>query len=250
MRDPKGDRGARSSAGGVAAWPLWLRALVLLCIIAALIAPLVIWRDRIIGVFAERRQVVALIRAAGAWGPIAVIGLAIAQTIVAPIPGQVVNVAAGYLFGFWLGTLSSWLGSVLGSTLAMALARAVGRPLVTRLVGPGLLGRLDRLAAGGGLRFFFLVFLIPGLPDDAACFLAGLTPLPLPALILAAAVGRVPGILAAVWAGAFAGAPPVAGLAGGCGPRRGRTGRDVALWRSAAKRAVAQAGAGRVMRIT
>ena len=86
----------------------------------------------------------------------------------------------------------------------MGLARLAGRPLVTRLVSPATLARLDRLAAGRGLGFFFLVFLIPGLPDDAACFLAGLTPLPLPALLAAAAVGRVPGIVAAVWAGAYA----------------------------------------------
>ena len=90
----------------------------------------------------------------------------------------------------------------------MGLARWAGRPLVLRLVNARLLERLDRLAAGRGLWFFLVVFLLPGLPDDAACFLAGLTPLPLPALIAAAAVGRIPGIAGAVWAGAHAGKLP------------------------------------------
>jgi uncharacterized membrane protein YdjX (TVP38/TMEM64 family) len=169
-----------------------------------LAAPLVIWRQPIAAIFARREQVIAEIRDAGAWGPAMLIALYVAQVIAAPIPGQAVNFVAGYLYGFWLGAFYSWLGMMLGSSAAMIMARLVGRPLVTRLVSPGWLARLDRLAAGKGLSFFFLVFLLPGLPDDAACFLAGLTPLPLPALILAAAVGRIPGIVAAVWAGAYA----------------------------------------------
>ncbi len=183
---------------------LWWRVAVAAMLICALIAPLILWRDDIARVFQNRQQVAAAIRAAGAWGPLVVVALVIAQTLVAPIPGQVVNFVAGYLFGFWLGGLSSWVGSVLGSALAMGLARLAGRPLVERLVGPAALARLDRLTRGRGLKFFFLVFLIPGLPDDVACFLAGLTRLPLPALIAAAALGRSPGIITAVWVGATA----------------------------------------------
>jgi uncharacterized membrane protein YdjX (TVP38/TMEM64 family) len=177
---------------------------IVLLVAVALAAPLLIWREPIAATFAQRERVVAAIRGAGAWGPLALIGLYVAQIIAAPIPGQVVNFVAGYLYGFWLGSLYSWLGLVIGSSAAMGLARFAGRPLAARLVSPRLWARLDRLAAGQGLRFFFLVFLIPGLPDDAACFLAGLTPLPLPALILAAALGRAPGVIAAVWAGAYA----------------------------------------------
>jgi uncharacterized membrane protein YdjX (TVP38/TMEM64 family) len=86
----------------------------------------------------------------------------------------------------------------------MTLARVAGRPLAARLVDAARLDRLDRFVAGRGLLFFLVVFLIPGLPDDLMCFAAGLTSLPLPALIAASALGRVPGIAAAVWAGAYA----------------------------------------------
>lgn len=185
-------------------WPLWLRALVALLVIVLLISPLVIWDEPIKSVFLHREQVIARVRAAGVWGPIAVMGLAAIQVIAAPIPGQVINFVAGYLFGFWPGLLWSWLGLVIGSAAGMALARVAGRPLVTRLVSPSALARLDRWMVGRGLRFFFVVFLIPGLPDDTICLLAGLTPLPLRTLIAAAALGRLPGIVAAVWTGAYA----------------------------------------------
>ena len=88
--------------------------------------------------------------------------------------------------------------------LAICIARFAGRPLVARLVRPEVLERLDRFAAGRGLLFFFLVFLIPGLPDDVLCFVAGLTRLPILALVALVAVARVPGIAAAIWVGASA----------------------------------------------
>ncbi len=187
-----------------APWPTWLRAVVLALIVIALAAPMILWRAQIATLFLRRAQVVAAVKSAGAWGPVVLIALYVAQVLVAPIPGQAINYVAGYLYGFWPGLSYSWLGAVLGSAAAMELARLAGRPLIVRLVGPALLERLDRLAAGRGLSFFFLVFLIPGLPDDAACFVAGLTRLPLSALIAAAAIGRVPGIVSAVWAGATA----------------------------------------------
>jgi uncharacterized membrane protein YdjX (TVP38/TMEM64 family) len=187
-----------------AVWPLWPRVVLGVIIIAALAAPLIFWRGQIAMVFADRAQVIAEIRDAGAWGPALLIGLYVAQVIVAPIPGQAINFVAGYIYGFWGGLGYSWIGAVLGSTAAMGLARLTGRPVVQRLVSRPLLERLDRLASGRGLSFFFVVFLVPGLPDDVGCFLAGLTRLPLPALIAAAALGRIPGIAAAVWAGASA----------------------------------------------
>lgn len=185
-------------------WPHGLRLLTGLALVVLLVAPLVIWRAELAQVFSDREQVVAQVRAAGARGPLVVIGLIIAQVVIAPIPGQVVNLVAGYLYGWAAGLLYSWSGMVLGSTLALALARYAGRPLVDRLVSPTLLARLDRLAVRGGWRFILLVFLIPGLPDDVLCFAAGLTPLPLRLLILLSATARIPGVLGAVWLGAYA----------------------------------------------
>ena len=175
-----------------------------LAVVALVVAALVIWREPIRGLFADRAELADLIRGAGAWGPLWVIGITFVQVIVAPIPGQAINFVAGYLYGFWLGSLFSWLGMIAGTATAMVLARLAGRPLVHRLVSPQALARLDAFAEGQGLRFFFLVFLVPFLPDDLACFLAGLTPLPLPALLAVAAVGRIPGLLVSTWLGAYA----------------------------------------------
>ena len=176
---------------------------MLALIIVALVTPLILFREQI-AAFANRETILGTVKMAGPWGPVILIGLIILQTIVAPIPGQVLGLAAGYLYGFWGGLLYGWLGTVTGSVLAMCIARFAGRPLVARLVRPDVLERLDRFAAGRGLLFFFLVFLIPGLPDDVFCFVAGLTRLPILALVALVAVARVPGMAASIWLGASA----------------------------------------------
>ncbi len=156
------------------------------------------------GLFDDRARLAALMRGAGPWGPLWLIGLMVAQVIAAPVPGQAVAFAGGYVYGFWQGAFYCWLGVSLGSAAAMTLARLAGRPLIERLVDPRALARLDRLAAGQGPWFFFLIFLLPFLPDDLACFVAGLTALPLPGLVALALVGRIPGVVAAAWLGAYA----------------------------------------------
>lgn len=140
----------------------------------------------------------------GPWGVLALIGLQVAQALMAPIPGQVLGLVGGYLYGPWLGTLVNMTGTLIGSGIAMWLARRFGRPLVERWVSPGWLARLDKLAERRGSTAFFLIFLFPFLPDDAACFVAGLSPLPMGELMLLALFGRLPGVFIPNWLGAHA----------------------------------------------
>ena len=154
--------------------------------------------------FADRVKVQRLVIECGVWAPLATIVLHVAQVLLAPVPGQVIDVVNGYLFGFIWGTIYSVIGVVVGSSLAMALARRFGRPWAERLIKRETLERLDSYSRQRGALFFFLVFLFPFLPDDVACFLAGLTPLPLVELIMLTALGRLPGIIVANFVGANA----------------------------------------------
>jgi len=147
-------------------------------------------------------RVKAFLLEQGGWAPLAFVLLHAAQVILAPIPGQALDMLGGYLFGTFLGTFYSLAGMFLGSAVAFLLARRFGRPLVERVVNSRTLARLDDYARRRGLAFFFLVFLFPFLPDDVACFLAGLTPLPFPSFALVVAIGRLPGTLVACWTGA------------------------------------------------
>ena len=96
------------------------------------------------------------------------------------------------------------IGIALGSLLGFVLARRFGRPLLTRFVGPQAVARLDDLVERGGAYFFFLLWLLPFVPDDLVCLAAGLTPMSTRQFLLLMVVGRTPGILVATWLGANA----------------------------------------------
>lgn len=182
------------------------RTIAVLGLLALTVAALLIWHKPLLSFFADQAKVQGFVMRFGPWAPLAAILLHVAQVLLAPIPGQVIDAANGYLFGAAWGTVYSLVGVIAGSSLAMALARRFGRPWAERLIKKETLERLDSYSQRRGALFFFLVFLFPFLPDDVACFLAGLTPLPLPELVILAAVGRLPGILVANLVGANAAA--------------------------------------------
>jgi uncharacterized membrane protein YdjX (TVP38/TMEM64 family) len=180
------------------------RAVAILGLLALAVAALLIWHKPLLSLFADRATVQDFVTRFGPWAPLAAILLHVTQVLLAPIPGQVIDAVNGYLFGTAWGTFYSLVGVIAGSSLAMALARRFGRPWAERLIKRETLERLDGYSRQRGALFLFLVFLFPFLPDDVACFLAGLTPLPLTELIVLATIGRLPGILVANFVGANA----------------------------------------------
>jgi uncharacterized membrane protein YdjX (TVP38/TMEM64 family) len=76
--------------------------------------------------------------------------------------------------------------------------------LVERYASKKLLERVDDYAQRRGALAFLLIFLLPFLPDDACCFVAGLTPLRIRQLVVLAFVGRAPGVIISTWIGAQA----------------------------------------------
>jgi uncharacterized membrane protein YdjX (TVP38/TMEM64 family) len=162
------------------------------------------WGGTIWELFRDRAALQAWIASFGAWAPLVSIVLNAAQVIAAPIPGQVVGLANGYLFGVWQGTFYSLLGVMLGTGVVLVLTRRWGRPLVVQLVPYTQFEKLDRLVARRGALFFFLIFLLPFLPDDLTCFAIGLTDLPLGQMFVLIAIGRLPGLAVASWVGANA----------------------------------------------
>lgn len=122
------------------------------------------------------------------------IAIQVLQVIIAPIPGQAAAFAGGFIFGFWKGWGLTTLGLVIGSLIAMSLARLLGISLVRKVVPESIIQRFDSVISDGGYMTFFMIFLLPALPDDAVCFLAGLTKLKLLPLSVVCLLGRAPGM--------------------------------------------------------
>lgn len=179
----------------------WIWLLIGIILVGLLI---IIWMSPIGALFRDQEQLSVWLQHWGRWAPLVTITLHVLQVLTAPIPGTAIDAVNGLLFGPWLGTLYSMIGLMIGSTLVMALTRRFGRPLMERFVNPSSIKRIDQLVKRRGSLVIFLIFLFPFLPDDAVCFLAGLTPIPILELVLLALAGRFPGVFIANLLGSHA----------------------------------------------
>lgn len=171
---------------------------------AGLIATTIVWGPSLYQLVQEQDEIRSWVARLGPSGPLGIVALQVGQTLLAPIPGQAIGAVSGYLYGTWWGTLYAMAGVVLGSLIGFLLARNFGRPLLERWVRPHTLARLDHLAQQDGALVFFLIWLFPLVPDDLACLAAGLTPMPVRQFLILVTLGRLPGVLVTVWAGANA----------------------------------------------
>jgi uncharacterized membrane protein YdjX (TVP38/TMEM64 family) len=139
------------------------------------------------------------------YGPLMFIVMQMLQVVVAPIPGGAIEFMGGYLFGVKAGFLYSTVGLGLGSLLAFLLARIFGKRILDRSVSPQTMKKFDYLIGHGGVIVTFLLFLVPGFPKDAFCYILGVTAMPLGVFLLISTIGRLPGtwILALEGAKAF-----------------------------------------------
>ena len=108
----------------------------------------------------------------GIFGPLALILFNALQIVIAPIPGYVVQMAAGYLYGPLWGGVYAAVGQLAGAMLAMWLARTFGRPLATRLIGRQRLDRWETVTHSDSTFVWFLLLLGP--VGDLPYALAGL----------------------------------------------------------------------------
>ena len=124
------------------------------------------------------------------------------QVIIAFIPGEVVEVAAGYAFGAWWGAVLCTFGITLGSVISIWLARRFGRKLVEafypreKLESVPVLGDPEKRNV-----FVALLFLIPGTPKDMITYIVGLTEMSIPLYVVITTVCRFPSIIMSTLSG-------------------------------------------------
>lgn len=142
----------------------------------------------------------------GIWGRLVFIGMVFLQVIVALIPGEPVELMAGYIFGAVEGTLLSMAGILLGSWVVFALVRRLGPKFAEVFFPEKELKRLAFLKnpkKSGVLAFILMT--IPGTPKDLLSYFAGLTPLKTRQWLAIVAVSRIPSLVTSTISGAAAG---------------------------------------------
>lgn len=129
-------------------------------------------------------------------GQFVFIGMVVLQILAAIIPGEPLEVAAGYAFGAIEGIVLCLIGGMIGSFLVILLVRRFGIRLVHVFFPPEKLETIQFLKSSQKRTvLFLLIFMIPGTPKDLLCYFVGLTDMKLPVLMVICTLGRLPAIV-------------------------------------------------------
>jgi uncharacterized membrane protein YdjX (TVP38/TMEM64 family) len=124
---------------------------------------------------AEIQELARWVATLGPWGPLVFVGSYVLATV-AFVPGLVLTVVAGAIFGVAAGTAYVFIGASLGASLAFLLARSFARGAVERrLAGNPRFAAVDRAIASEGLKIVFLLRLSPLFPFTYGNYALGLT---------------------------------------------------------------------------
>lgn len=178
----------------------WLKWVLLVAVLVVVAGFAVTHYREMVSFLSNPDQIRAWLAKLGPLGPLALIGFNALQVVVAPFPGYPVQIAAGYLFGWWRGSLYAVAGMILGGLLAMTLARVYGRPLVQRIVGVERLERWEQVAHLNSLVVWFVLMLGP--LGDGPYYIAGLTKLAVWKLLVIVLLVRTPSVLVSAAVGA------------------------------------------------
>lgn len=142
----------------------------------------------------------------GILGRLVFVTMVVIQVLVAFIPGEPVELLAGYAFGVLEGSLLTLAGFLLGSWLVFSLVRRFGVRLVEVFFPQNRIAELGFLKNPKKAQILvFILMSVPGTPKDFLSYFAGLTPLKLVQWLGIVAIARLPSLLTSTITGAAAG---------------------------------------------
>lgn len=176
-----------------------LRRRVLIGLVAAAAATALLCWEYLPGLLAwlaDARAVRAFVADHAFASRLTMLGINIVQVLLAFLPGEPVELASGYAFGFWEGTALCLVASGLATSAIYWATRRWGWKLVGLFFDRSLFDRFSWLKSAKRLELIMLiVFLIPGTPKDFLTYFAGLTNMRFLPVVLIATFGRIPSIV-------------------------------------------------------
>ena len=160
--------------------------------------PLYLWffRGEWIKSFENIDDVVAFLEKYETQSIFVYIGLQIVQIVISIIPGQVFQMAAGYIYGFWPALLFAMAGALAGTAISFMLAKVLGRDFLHIFFGEEKMSYyIDRLNSKMMYTIVFFLYLIPGIPKDMVSYAAGVSEIKFKPFIIISALGRLPGMI-------------------------------------------------------
>ncbi len=139
----------------------------------------------------------------GPWGPVIFVGLYVVATVLF-VPGSVLTLGAGAVFGVVLGSVCVSISATLGATAAFLVGRYLAREAIARKIEKNeKFATIDRAVAGEGWKIVLLTRLSPVFPFTLLNYAFGLTRVKLGHYVLASWIGMIPGTVMYVYLGSL-----------------------------------------------
>lgn len=136
------------------------------------------------------------VQAHGIGGRFAFVGMVVLQVVIAIIPGEPLEIGAGYAYGIWEGTLLCMIGAVIGSAIVFLFVRYFGRKAVEVFFPLEKIQSMRLLQNPKRLNLMvFIAFFIPGTPKDMLSYLVGLTQMRFTTWLAISGIARIPSII-------------------------------------------------------
>ncbi|MDF2883018.1 MAG: associated Golgi protein [Clostridiaceae bacterium] len=153
--------------------------------------------------FKDPERVKKIIMSYGKYSMLAFLILQFIQVAVFFIPGEIIQISGGFIYGTWSGSLISMIGISIGSIFAYSVSHYYGRPLLIKIINKKNINFFDKVSNYGKIDYVvFLLYLIPGIPKDALAYICGVSKLNLRKFIFLSTLGRVPGVIVSTYFGA------------------------------------------------
>lgn len=138
----------------------------------------------------------------GALGYLVFLGICCLQVVVAIIPGEAIEIGAGYAFGAAPGLILCLLGTMIGSSLIYGFTKLLGVRMVEAFISREKINQLQFINNSRKRNMLvFLLFFIPGTPKDMLTYFIGLTPMKLHQFLLISTIARIPSVVSSTIGG-------------------------------------------------
>ena len=161
---------------------------------------------KIVSMVKEPKKFRNWVQGTGIWGKFLMIGISAFQIIIAVVPGEPIEIASGYAFGWIEGAILCLIGSIIGQTMVFLFAKKYGMDFVEVFVKKEKIEKVSFLNDSEKIYMtIFMIFLIPGTPKDVLSYVVGITPVKLIPFLLVSCLARIPSVVSSTIGGSFLG---------------------------------------------